>query len=276
MSPVRKLLVSDGIIVWIIAVEGQHDFSGGIIWNGQVLEIVGTCGISGNAQPAGFVIASGSTNCIHKHLIPLVNHVAALLIVLFGRPLIAINKLIEGLQHQEVALVLELVCNLGPDSRDFRLHLLVHLFAVHCALEVLPVIAVILSMVFIMVGVKDNIQSGILCKSYDLINAVEPFLVKGIVGGLSYMSHPGGRDTDAGEAFGLEPVESGLRGRFPLPGSLRCNTVRVCIEMVAHVPAKTQFQRTGNGSVSRQFGVLYNLARGLGHGNLDVRHSGSR
>ena len=86
-------------------------------------------------------------------------------------------------------------------------------------------ISVTLTVVFVVMGVENYLEAGVFCKSNNLIYSVEPYLIQSIIRSVSNMSHPGDRNTDAGETCRLYAVESGLRGRFSLPGGLICHSV---------------------------------------------------
>ena len=126
-----------------------------------------------------------------------------------------------------------------------------------------------------MVGIQDYVQSGVLGPSHDLVNAAQPLLVQGIVGRLADMAHPRNGDADAGEALLLEAGERGLRGLFPLPGRLRRHTVGIGVKVVAHVPAKAQFQGTGHGRIVRQGGIVDHFLGCLRHFQGDIGRTGS-
>ena len=268
MAPVGQLFVADGVIIGVVAVEGQHGLMGRVIGNGHVTEEVGTCGVTGHAQPAGFIVAASSADSVHEHLVPLIDNTTLFLHVGGSMPLTAIDEFVEGLQHEEVSLVLELLCNLGPDSCDFFFHLLVHLLVVHCALQVLPVVTVVFPVVFVVMGIEDDLEAGVLSKAHHLVDTVQPHFVQFVLRSLANVSHPRNGNAHAGKALGLYTVESGLRSRFPLPGGLGSYAISIGIKVVAHVPAKTQLQGAGDSGVTGQHRVLDDFLACLGHGNL--------
>ena len=201
MAPVGKLLVTNRVIIGVVAMEGQHGLSCRVVGHIDVFEAIGARGIAGNTQPTGFVVTARSTHCIYEHLIPLIKDLSALGGI--GRvhiPVVAVNELVEGFEHQEIALVLELIRNLGPYRSKFFLNLRVFSGAVHSFLQVKPVAVTV---VFVVMGVDDGFQACVLGISHYLSNSVKPYFVKGIIRGGANVTQPSNRDTNTGETLGL-------------------------------------------------------------------------
>ena len=265
MSPLRHQGIAQGIVVRVVIVDGHDEAVGaGIVLrerqtgNGEL----GTGGVTGNAQPAGGVVASGGAYGVYERLVPAVQDVILLLRVFperFAPAPAAVLDFVEGFQYQPLSFVLEALGNLGPDAENHVLGLLGGL------VDVQPI-------AFVVVRVHNGHQAGFLCISHNLFHTAQPFFVQAVGGSLSDVALPGDADAHGFEAGGLHPVQSGLGGFDIAPGGLGSHVVGNGIHVVAHVPAGShglEDHLRGDGSGRSCFRLLIGL-QGKGNGEFLV------
>ena len=145
-------------------------------------------------------------------------------------------NLIEGLEDQKIALVLELVGNLSPHGTDLLQQLLLNIRIDSSCLDIKPVLAVR----SVMVHIDDCIQTSFLGISDNFSHSVQPCLLNLVIRSFSDMSHPGNRYSYCSESCSLYLVERCLSCLRITPECLSRHSVVLGIEMVSEVPSYSE------------------------------------
>ena len=238
MSPLADERILERIIVRVVVVDGHHQAVGAGVVRGQ--DQAGDCEarvarVARNAQPAGCILPAGGADGVHEGLVPLVQDLvlgARVLPERFAPAPAPVLDLVEGLEHEPFALVLETFRDLGPDSKHLVLHLLVVRRIVDAFADVLPVILVVM-------GVHDGHKAGLLGITDDFRDAVQPTVFDPISRSRADVTFPGRADADGLEPGRLDAVHRGLGAFGIAPDRLAGHAVVDGIHMVAHVPARS-------------------------------------
>ena len=190
--------------------------------------------ITGDTEPTCGIIPSGTADRIHEHLVPLVQDLV--LGIRIGNEGIApspatVLDLVERFHHKPFSLVLEAVCDLGPDAEYLVLDLLVGRRIVIDRLNVQPV-------TLVMMGIHYGNQASLFSISDNLLDSGQPFVIKAVSRGFTYMASPGNTDTDSLESCSLQAVKSGLGTFVVAPDRLSCHSIADSVHLVAHVPSR--------------------------------------
>ena len=238
MSPLADERIFERIVVRVVVVDGHHQAVGAGVIRGQ--DQAGDreariAGVARNAQPAGRILPAGRTDGVHEGLVPLVQD-----LVLGARVLpeglapapAAVLDLVERLEHEPFALVLEAFRNLSPEGEHLVLHLFVVCGIVDALADVLPVR-------FVVVRVHDGHEAGPFGIADDFRDAVQPLVFDPIRRGGTDMSFPGRADADGLEPGRLDAVHGGLGALGIAPDRLAGHAVVDGVHMVAHIPARS-------------------------------------
>ena len=251
VPPVRILGVSDGVVVGIIEMNGNHHLAGFVGWNLQVLGELRIGGIGRNTEPTGGILPTCRPDSVNKDLVPLVKDIA-----LTGRIALEISapapativQLVESLHNEPVTAISELVGYLGPNRLYLSFDSLVHSAVDRRVLDVKPMF---IPMILIMMGIDDDIQSLSMRETHDLKNTIQPCLVNLILRSFADKFQPGHGDSDTGESSGLDSLECRRSGQLAAPNRLvriivpvkpilvDIMPIVVGIKMVPHIPAQS-------------------------------------
>ena len=192
----------------------QHQLACGIFGHLQVFHVLWVGAVRGDAEPSSGIVAAGGADRSHEDLLPLVDDVALQrgvgLEFLALAPL-AVVQLVEALEHKALVHVLEVGCDLAPDSDNLLLYLLVKSFILGSVLYVLPVVVVV---VLVVVHVHyDVLEAGIQGIADHLGHAGHPLGVYLVGRRRAYLGQPRHRNAD-GRETGFADLLDGLRGHL--------------------------------------------------------------